>query len=299
VKSELHASLLEQLRAAGVDPTSPPSADAWPALLEQFSRAYRDAEGVRAELAFERERWNRELLIAQVLQTSLLPTEHQTAHVEIAATLMPATEVGGDYYDVHNAGDMCWIAIGDVAGHGMRTGMIMLMMQSIVSAAVRAMPPPEPSEVLATVNRALWDNIRKRLASDEHLTCTLLRWDPDGRVRYAGAHEEIVVCRAAGGPCEIVPTPGTWLAAIPDVVGKNHDRDLHLAPGDVMVLFTDGVTEARAPDRKQFGMTRLVEVIERHRGAPVTEIRDALLAAVEQFREALEDDTTVVVASYR
>ncbi|MDX2091448.1 MAG: PP2C family protein-serine/threonine phosphatase [Kofleriaceae bacterium] len=296
---DLHAALLEHLRAAGVDLESPPSASAWPALLAEINRVYRDAEGVRAELAFERERWNRELLIAQVLQTSLLPTEHHSAHVEIAATLVPATEVGGDYYDVHNVGDTCWIAIGDVAGHGMRTAMIMLMVQSIVSASVRTTPAPAPSEVLASVNRALWDNIRKRLASDEHLTCTLLRWDPGGRVRYAGAHEEIVISRAAGGPCEIIPTPGTWLAAIPDVAGKNHDRDLHLAPGDVMVLITDGVTEARDASKKQFGMTRLASVIERHRGAPLPEIRDAIFQAVEEFRVALEDDTTVVVATYR
>jgi serine phosphatase RsbU (regulator of sigma subunit) len=252
-----------------------------------------------AELTAELDRLHKEIVVAQVVQTSLLPDVHAAAHVELAATLVPASDVGGDYYDLHEVGDTCWVAIGDVAGHGLRTAMIMVMVQSIVAAAVRAGGTPAPSEVLAMVNRAVWDNIRNRLGSDEHVTCTLLRVDPDGRVLYAGAHEEMVVCRAAGGPCEIVPTPGTWLGVLSEITGKNQDRELRLAPGDRIVLFTDGVTEARAADKRQFGMARLLDVIDRHRGAPVAVMRDAIFEAVEQFRAGLDDDTTVVVAEFR
>ncbi|HVK87727.1 MAG TPA: PP2C family protein-serine/threonine phosphatase [Kofleriaceae bacterium] len=289
---DLHKLLRRHLQSAGIDPATGPTPEAWAKLLPQLDRAYREAD----EDHVQRDRLHKELVIAQVVQTSLLPTEHEGQHFKVAATLVPADEVGGDYYDVINVGDTCWIAIGDVAGHGLRTAMIMLMVQSIVAAAVRLGHMP-PSEVLTSVNRALWDNIRKRLGSDEHMTCTLLRCGPDGRVAFAGAHEEMLVCRA-GGECEIIPTPGTWLGVLPDITGKNQDRELQLRPGDTIVLFTDGVTEARDAHKRQFGMERLIEVVDRHRGAPLPAIRDAIFGAVEQFRDALEDDTTVVVAAY-
>lgn len=289
---DLHKLLLRQLESAGIDPAVGPTREAWAQLLPQIDRAYRDAD----EDHDQRDRLHKELVIAQVVQTSLLPTEHEGQHFKVAATLVPADEVGGDYYDVINLDDTCWIAIGDVAGHGLRTAMIMLMVQSIVAAAVR-FGQLSPSEVLTSVNRALWDNIRRRLGSDEHMTCTLLRCSPDGRVAYAGAHEEMLVCRA-GGACEIVTTPGTWLGVLPDIAGKNQDRELQLRPGDIIVLFTDGVTEARDAHKQQFGMDRLIDVVDRHRGAPLPVLRDAIFGAVEAFRDALEDDTTVVVAAY-
>ena len=233
-------------------------------------------------------------LIAQVL----LPTELDSAHFEIAAALDPATDVGGDYYDVIHIDDVCWLAIGDVAGSGMRTALITLMAQSVVAAAVRTAPASEPSAVLAGVNRALWSNIRERLHSDEHMTATLLRCGPDGRVRFAGAHEDLIVARAAGGPIETIETFGTWLGASSDVSRKNPDHDLVLAHGDVLVLFTDGLTEARDAAREQFGLARLTAIVDAHRAAPVREIRDAIFAAVGAWGPQV-DDITVVVARYR
>ena len=214
--------------------------------------------------------------------------------------MVPATEVGGDYYDVVPVGDTCWLAIGgDVAGHGLRSAMIMLMLQSIVGAMVRAQPAPSPSAVLDTVNRVLWDNIRRRLKADEHITCTLLECHADGRVRFAGAHEDILIARAAGGVCEQVETRGAWLAAIPEIAGRNVEQELVLEPGDVMVLFTDGVSEAMRADRAQFGLNRLTGVIEQHRTEPLAAIRDAIFAAVRGWMATQADDITVVVARYR
>ena len=313
---ELHKMLAQQLARGGLDERTPPGVEAWAELLQHISRAYTDAEQDRDQieralerssaemaelhrgLSEERDRLQRELVIATVVQTSLLPTEHDGGHYEIAGTLHPATEVGGDYYDVVHLGDTCWLAIGDVAGHGLRTALIMLMVQAIVSATVRTSPAPPPSEVLAIVNRALWNNVRVRLESDEHMTCTLLRCEADGRVLHAGAHEDLVICRASGGPCETIETRGSWLGAIPDIVGKNPEAELRLTPGDLLVLYTDGVTEARNAERAQFGLDRLTDVVERHRGAPVRRVRDAIFEAVEAWGPQ-DDDVTVVVARYR
>jgi len=310
---ELHKLLARQLKRAGLDLRTPPSAEQWPELLSRISRAYTDADHDRyllerslelssaemhQQLSDERDRLQRELVIAAVLQTTLLPAEHDGRHYEIAGALHPTTEVGGDYYDVIHTGEHCWLAIGDVAGHGLRTALIMMMVQSIVAATVRATPPPEPDEVLAIVNRALWNNIRVRLVSDEHMTCTLLHCAGDGQILHAGAHEFMLVARATGGPCEVIETRGSWLGAIPEVDGKNPVAELVLRHGDLLVLFTDGVTETRGADRVQFGLERLAAVVEAHRQRPVREIRDAIFDAVEAWGPQ-NDDVTAVVARYR
>lgn len=234
--------------------------------------------------------------ILAILQTTLVPTEHTGPFVDVAATHVPATEVGGDYYDVIHVGDTTWIAIGDVVGHGLRAALVMLMAQASISALVRTLT--SPAQVLELTNRVLWENVRQRLSSDDHMTCTLLRCDPSGRVTYAGAHEDLVIWRAASNHCEHLPTPGTWLSAIPDITGKNADRELHLAPDDVLVLYTDGVTEARDATRRQFGLDRLLEVVTTRASQPLREIRDGIFEAVEAFRASQDDDVTVVVAGF-
>jgi serine phosphatase RsbU (regulator of sigma subunit) len=211
--------------------------------------------------------------------------------------MLPASEVGGDYYDIISTPTTCWFGIGDVAGHGLRPAMIMLMLQSIVAALVRADPQTSPSDVLTAVNAALWDNIRKRLHTDEHVTCTLLGCDPTGEVRFAGAHEDILVFR--NGRCERIETPGAWLAAVPDVAGMNKDRELQLASGDLLVLLTDGITEAMNATHEQFQLERVISAIERTHTQPVAVIRDAVLDDARAWMAKQVDDMTLVVARFR
>lgn len=315
--NELNPLLRRQLRRAGINVETPPTAEQWRELVGLVSRTYTNTDNDRyllersldkssaemqilnEKLAEDRDRLRRELEVATVLQTSILPGANAHTLFDVAATMLPATEVGGDYYDVVSTTDACWLGIGDVAGHGLRTAMIMMMLQSIVGAMVRTSPAPAPSAILEAVNRALWDNIRERLHANEHVTCTLLACDGTGEVRFAGAHEDILVCRAAGGPCARVETRGTWLAAIPDVAGRNVEQSLRLAPGDVMVLFTDGITEARNAERAQFGLDRLADVIEQNRERSVADIRDAIVGAVQAWMARQDDDLTVVVSRYR
>lgn len=313
---ELHRLLVRQIRKSNADRNTPPCADEWATLLDDISRTYKETDADRAllerslelssaemqelyaRIADERDRLQRELEIAMVLQTSLLPGESAHPLFEVAARMLPASEVGGDYYDVISAGEHCWFGIGDVAGHGLRPAMIMLMLQSIVGAVVRADPAASPTAVLATANRALWDNIRKRLHTDEHVTCSLLACSTTGNVRFAGAHEDILVCRRSGA-IEQIETPGAWLAAVPDVSAMNVDRHLALDPGDTLVLFTDGITEAMNAARDQFDLPRVIAAIERTRKQPVAAICDAILDDVKAFMEKQTDDLTLIVARFR
>jgi hypothetical protein len=95
------------------------------------------------------------------------------------------------------------------------------MVQSAVAALARAMPSAHPSEVLAAVNHALWDGVRSRLEVDDHVTCSLFHVGIDGRVEYAGAHEDVLVARRSLARCERVETAGTWLALEPEYASKN------------------------------------------------------------------------------
>jgi sigma-B regulation protein RsbU (phosphoserine phosphatase) len=263
------------------------------ALAGAMNTMVEELERSRRSLA-EKQRLERELEIASRIQTSILPKRYDVAGLEIAARMIPASEVGGDYYDVFAMGDGCWVGIGDVAGHGLSAGLEMLMVQSVVSALVRHSPRATPSEHVRILNQVLYDNIRDRLGQDEHITLTLLRYDA-GVFTFAGAHEEILVCRAAGGACEHIQTPGTWLGGMRDISRVTKDSKLELAPGDLMALYTDGITEAMNAKGVQFGDERLTRILEENRDQPAAVVRDRVIEAVQAWQAHQDDDISVVV----
>jgi len=275
-------------------------------LAEQVSSALEGArlvarlveEATRRQVA-ERARLEKEMEIATRIQISILPRDVNVAGLEIAATMRAATEVGGDYYDVIPVVDGCWIGIGDVAGHGLGTGLVMLMMQSGIGVLARKMPDASPRDLLLALNAMLVDNVRVRLGQREHATLTLLRYRQDGSLAFAGAHEEILILRAATGRCERLPTPGPWVGAKVDIAAGTVESRAQLLPGDLLVLYTDGIIEAVAREgRERFGTERLIALIEEHKAATPVAIRDRLMDAVTDFAIALDDDVTLLCARY-
>jgi len=207
--------------------------------------------------------------------------------------------VGGDYYDVIPTADGCWLGIGDVAGHGLPTGLVMLMMQSGVGVLARKMPDAPARELLLALNAMLVENVRDRMGQREHATLTLLRYRQDGSLSFAGAHEEILIRRAATGRCDRLETPGAWVGAKRDIAAGTVETTARLAPGDLLVLYTDGLVEAVGHDgRSRFGSDRLIETIERAAGASPAAMRDAILAQLDAFAPRLDDDVTLLVARY-
>lgn len=244
-------------------------------------------------------RTEREMEIAKRIQTSILPIHVRVPRVQFSAAMVPAAEVGGDYYDVIPVKGGCWIGIGDVAGHGVKAGLIMMMLQSIVSGLVRRRADVPLGEVLEVLNAVLFENIRHRLRSDEHVTFSLLRLHDDGRLLYAGAHEELLILRADSGKVERLETPGTWLGAVPMVKAAGVPvQETRLHPGDLLVLYTDGVTEAANAAKERFGVDRLCAEIERHRAASADEIRARLMDAVTKWTSVQLDDISVVALRY-
>lgn len=269
------------------------------ALGAAMNRMVSELESSRSVMA-QNLRLEQEFEIANQIQTSILPRTFEVPGLEIGAVMLPASEVGGDYYDVRQCAGGSWIGIGDVAGHGLTAGLSMLMIQSLLAALTQAAPEASPSAIVITLNQLLYDNIRNRMQLHQHATLTLLRHHSNGRIVFAGAHEELLLCPATTGRCEPLETPGTWLAALPDVSDVTVDSEITLAPGDLLVLYTDGVTEAASPAGEMLGVERICQEIERVRQQSTTAVRDALVGMVRSWTNGapLEDDVTLVVIRY-
>jgi DNA-binding LacI/PurR family transcriptional regulator/serine phosphatase RsbU (regulator of sigma subunit) len=274
-------------------------------LRDQVSSALKGAllvqqlveETSRRELA-ERDRLQKEMELAERIQTSILPKHLQADHLDISAVMLPAADVGGDYYDVLPFEGGCWLAIGDVAGHGLRTGLVMMMLQSIISGLVRHNPWAAPRDLVRTVNAVIYENIRRRLGQDEHATLTLLRIDPQGRVLFAGAHEDLIIYRAKDRKIELVPTPGTWVGAVKSIDAGTVESEQSLEAGDTFLLYTDGLSEAMDENQRTFSVDRLCSEFAKVAESPVGTIRDHLISTVRQFAANQDDDMTLLVVRF-
>jgi serine phosphatase RsbU (regulator of sigma subunit) len=236
-----------------------------------------------------------EMEIATRIQTSILPGKVKVPGLEISTAMQPAAQVGGDYYDLIPVEGGCWIGIGDVAGHGLKAGLIMLQAQSAFEALVSAEPSAPPRELVCRLNQVMFENIRRRMKSDEHMTMSLIRYTADGRIVVAGAHEEILVC-AADGACRSLAVSGTWLGGMADVRPFTDETEHRLEKGDVMVLYSDGVTEAQNEAREMFGPERVSAIVAKYRLQSVDRIRNQVLDEVARWSNGkVSDDVTLLV----
>lgn len=255
-------------------------------------------ELLRRKQEEERERLTAELEIARRIQTSILPTDLHVPGLELAARMETFTEVGGDYYDVIPVEGGAWLGIGDVAGHGLTAGLSMLMLQSAVGAAARSRPHAQPSEIIAHVNRLMVDNVRARLGRDDYTTFSLLRYHEGGTMLAAGAHEDLVVYRRATGRIELYAPEGTWLGLSATPPAKE-DLPIELCAGDILLLLTDGATEARDAQGRLLGIERVCEMLRERARDPVETICTALWDGVQAWTHERTDDVTLLVARQR
>ena len=236
-----------------------------------------------------------EMELAKRIQTALLPRKQQEIRgFESAVAMLPAREVGGDYYDIieTNAGDR-WIAVGDVAGHGVDSGLIMMMAQSSIMTVIKGMPNARPTDVLNTANLVLREDIR-RLGSNHYMTLMVIRLE-DERMTIAGHHQDVLVYRADRKHVEAISTKGTWLGITDQIEGFMEVRTVEIAENDIILLFTDGVTEGRNPAGEMFGQERLCESFTRNAGLPLEKTLQRMLEEVREFQVEQEDDMTLIL----
>ena len=245
------------------------------------------------------ELWS-EMDLARKIQTVLVPRNPRVRGYEVAAQMRPASTVGGDYVDVFGEGSRVWMLIGDVSGRGISAGLTMMMVQSAVRAVITSLSRqglrPEPSAVLDAVNTALSDNLTL-IGKDQYMTISALRLE-GGTVTHAGLHQDILVHRAATNTLDRFESEGLWLGVFSDASKGLLDQTFVLAEGDTLLLFTDGLTEAKGPQRA--GGQRRLE-------AHFSELAAAGISCEEMVQRLLDgeseaappDDTTVLVARRR
>ncbi|HEY9602501.1 MAG TPA: SpoIIE family protein phosphatase, partial [Allocoleopsis sp.] len=250
------------------------------------------------QLKTENLRLATELELTRQLQQMLLPKEaelRQIPELEIAGFMEPADEVGGDYYDILNHNGYLKIGIGDVTGHGLESGVLMIMVQTAVRTLL-AYGETDPVRFLNVLNRTIYDNVL-RMNSDKNLTLSLLDYQ-NGHLYLSGQHEEMIVVRS-GGLVERIDTidlgfPIGLEADIADFVAQT---SVQLFPGDVVILYTDGITEAENLARVQYGIERLCEVVRVNWQQSAHEIKQAVIADVRSHigEQKVYDDITLVV----
>ncbi len=240
-----------------------------------------------------RERRRMEIETARAVQRSILPRlPERLAGVELAHAYLPASEVGGDFYDVRALDDgRLALAVGDVAGHGVGSGLVMAMARSAL--AVQMGSDPEVKAVFRALNRTLHQTARRSLTAT--LCYGLL--DPGRRELVFGS---------AGHLCPYLVRTGDGVHPLESPaypLGVRHEleirpRSVRLATGDVLFLCSDGVVEAlRGGSDEPFGFERLEASLERHANGSPGALRDRVLADLERFTGpgTPDDDRTILV----
>jgi phosphoserine phosphatase RsbU/P len=243
-------------------------------------------------------RMTAELDVTREFQSMILPRTEELQAIEeldIAGFMEPAEEVGGDYYDVLRYGDTIKIAIGDVTGHGLASGMLMLMVQTAIRTLyVSNMHNPETC--LITLNKAIYDNLQ-RMQSDKNLTLTIIDYQ-QGKITISGQHEEVLLVRKNGAiECINTLNLGFPIGVIPDIEKLVAYHNLHLEPGDGIVLYTDGITEAMNTEHNLYGIERLLKVVSQHWQQSAQQIQQAIITDVKihAHNSSYHDDLTLVV----
>jgi len=274
-------------------------------LARDFAKTHKALEAKNQQISVLNEklkdenlRMSAELEVTEKIQRLILPTQDELkaiADLDLAGHMAPAHEVGGDYYDVLQQDDRLKIAIGDVTGHGLESGMVMLMTQSVVRALLQS-GETDPVHFLDTLNRTIYNNVQ-RMDSDKNLTLCLLDY-ADGEVKLSGQHEEMIVVRR-DGKIELVDTIdlGFPIGLDDEIADFIDQTTVQLQSGDGVVLYTDGITEAENTDGEQYGLERLCEVVSRHWSQSAEAIKEAVVADVLSFigEGEIYDDITLVV----
>jgi len=231
-----------------------------------------------------------ELEIARKMQLSILPRDFTDRDgLSLRASMTPAKEVGGDFYDFFPVGEhQIAVAVGDVSGKGVPAAFFMAVSRTLLRAVARF--DPGPAACLRRLNELLAAD------NDEMMFVTLFYAvidTRDGGVVWGnGGHNPPYLVRAGGG-IEALPTLGNMALAVMEGMDYQEGR-LTLVPGDGLYLYSDGVTEAMSPVQELFGEPRLEALLQALHGAPVAQVPAAVLQALREFEGegAQADDIT-------
>ena len=266
--------------------------------LDRLALANQEITSLNERLQAENIRLNAELDVTRRLQQMMLPKEKELVEIEgleIAGFMQPADEVGGDYYDVLESNGLVKIGIGDVTGHGLESGVLMIMVQTAVRTLIEN-NETDPKKFLDVLNRTIYKNVQ-RMDSDKNLTLCLMDYQ-EGKLSLSGQHEEIIIVRS-GGEIERIDTIdlGFPLGLEETIADFVFQIQIQLNAGDVVVLYTDGITEAENELGVQYGLERLCEMVRHNWQRSAKEVRQLVIEDLQQHikEHRVYDDITLVV----
>jgi len=277
-------------------------------LLENLNVVFSIMRG--KEIQRERDRLQGEMEIARQIQTSIVPKSLEMPGYDAACTMITATEVGGDIFDFIRFGARHYIAVGDVAGHGLPAGIMALIemaaMQSAIATMKKAGAELRISGIYDVVNEVLCEINRNRIGSDKFMTGNVFS-EENGTFTYAGTHLIALLYRAAENRVEQLT--GTinrtaYLGISEFINSRESEGTFTTAAGDVLMLYTDGVIEAMNGEEQLFGVDRLAEAFAEHAAGSSAEIIESVTREVFRFAEHgdcakhaghLADDVSLVV----
>ena len=286
------AGLLVCVRSGG-NPFGSPEGKLGQALATQAAAFLENM--ILNEIRLENAALRAELQVASEVQTSLLPKHLPAVHgVELWGTSQPAKDVGGDFFDVRvQDGGTLLFCVGDVSGKGMPAALLMAMLLMVLRGEQRTSRRVDPAALLEHLYRAAYDELT---ASSMFATLFLGSYDPQTRLlTYANGGHSPVILRKRGRPAALLEAGSMPVGIFADAEAEN--EALTLEPGDVLLIGSDGLNEARNTAGELFSIERLLAALDRLAEEPATEIGRSLVSSVAEFshEEPQSDDQTLLL----
>lgn len=267
--------------------------------LEGFDEVKRSLESRRrthAEKLEAERRASQELEIAKQVQARLFPQMRpQLKTVDYAGTCLQARQVGGDYFDFLNLGPQrLGLIVGDVSGKGIAAALLMANLQASLRSQL-SLAFDQPQALLRSVNRLFYDN-----TSDSAYASLFYAEYDDAtrRLRYANCGHLSGLLLRRDGDVEQLPSNSSLLGLFKEWDCSMHEQELF--PGDVLALYTDGVTEASNDRGEEFGERLLIEALRQYRELSCQALLEAIVDGVRRFgSQEQHDDITVIVAKFK
>lgn len=229
-------------------------------IAQFFNEITENLEGISQKLK-EGQRMSSELEIASSIQRSILPAKSpDVPNLEVVAKTRPAVEVGGDSFDFIQRDNATYFYVGDVTGHGAPAALVMMMVNTLLHTYSEMYS--SVYDIIVNTNKIL----KPRIKAAMFMTMVMLKWDHiEQKMTYVGAgHEHLLIYRNGTGEIESKPAGGVALGMVPDNSKLVKELEIPLEDGDMIIIYTDGITEAKNDKGEMYGLERLIDTVKKY-----------------------------------